>query len=113
MFKAVSLQLGATLLAVALAAMFSGMRGAVSAALGGAACFLPNLLFALRLYLVSKRPDGPYVTAFFVGELVKLATTVGLLAAVLSWYENVHALALFVGLILALKANFFAFLVKT
>lgn len=113
MFKAVSLQVGATLLAVVLAAWFSGARGAVSAALGGAACFLPNLLFALRLHLVSKRPDASYATAFFAGELIKLAATVGFLAAVLLLLEDVQLLALFAGLILALKANFFAFLVKT
>jgi ATP synthase protein I len=112
MFKAVSLQIGATILAAFVAASFSGMRGAVSAALGGAACFLPNLLFALRLRAVSRRSDGSYPTAFFAGELIKLASTVGLLVAVQLVYSDVHWLALFLGLVLTLKANLFAFLVK-
>jgi ATP synthase protein I len=112
MFKAVSLQLGATILAAVVAASFSGMRGAVSAALGGAACFLPNLLFALRLRAVSRRPDASYATAFFVGEIIKIASTVGLLAAVQFVYHDVLWLALFLGLVLTLKANLFAFLVK-
>lgn len=113
MFKAVSLQVGATILAVVLAASFSGVRGAVSAALGGAACFLPNLLFAFRLRAASRRSDGSYSTAFLVGELIKLASTVGLLAAVQLVYRDVQWLALFLGLVLALKANLFAFLVKS
>ena len=112
MFKAVSLQIGATILAALVAASFSGVRGAVSAALGGAACFLPNFLFALRLRAVSRRSDASYPTVFFVGELIKLASTVGLLAAVQFVYRDVQWLALFLGLVLALKANLFAFLVK-
>lgn len=113
MFKAVFLQIGATIVAVLVSALLFGVRGATSAALGGAACFLPNLLFALRLYAVSKRPDASYPTAFLVGEAVKIASTVGLLAAVRLVYEDVHWLALFIGLVVTLKANLFAFLVKT
>ena len=97
MFKAVSLQFGATILAAIVAASFSGMRGAVSAALGGAACFLPNFLFALRLRAVARRPGASYPTAFFAGELIKLASTVGMLAAVQLVYHDVHWLALFLG----------------
>ncbi|MBL8437859.1 MAG: ATP synthase subunit I [Zoogloeaceae bacterium] len=112
MYKAVALQIGATMMAALVAASFAGLRGAVSAALGGAACFLPNFLFAMRLSAVSRRPDASYPTAFFAGELIKLASTVGLLAAVRLVYHDVHWLALFLGLVLALKANLFAFLVK-
>jgi ATP synthase protein I len=112
MLKAVLLQIGATTLAALLAAYMFGTRGVVSAALGGAACFLPNLLFALRLSLASRGPGTSYPAVFFVGEIFKLAASVGLLAAVLFVYDDVHLLALFIGLILALKANLFAFLVK-
>ncbi|NTV09812.1 MAG: ATP synthase subunit I [Zoogloea sp.] len=113
MFKAVFLQFGATILAVLVSALLFGVRGAVSAAWGGAACLLPNLLFALRLHVVSKRQDASYPTAFLVGEIVKIASTVGLLAAVRLVYEDVHWLALFIGLVVTLKANLFAFMVKT
>ena len=113
MYKAVALQIGATMMAALVAASFAGLRGAVSAALGGAACVLPNLLFALRLSLVSKRPAASYPLEFFVGEFFKIASTVGLLATVRLVYPDVHWLALFIGLVVALKANLFAFLVKT
>ena len=113
MIKAVYLQIGATILVALIAGLIIGERGAVSAALGGAACVLPNLLFALRLRAVSKRPAASYPIAFFVGEFLKIASTVGLLATVRLVYPDVHWLALFLGFVVALKANLFAFLVKT
>jgi ATP synthase protein I len=113
MFKMVVLQLGATIAATAIAAVFFGAPGGVSAALGGLACVLPNALFALRLYLAAKRPGGASVTVFVVGEFLKIATIVGLLVLVERFYEGVHWGGLFIGLILALKANLFAFMVKT
>ena len=63
-------------------AVFLGLPGAISAALGGLACVLPNGLFALRLKLLSKRDGTPPVTAFFVGEFIKVVSIVGLLALV-------------------------------
>ncbi|APR02994.1 ATP synthase protein I [Thauera chlorobenzoica] len=53
------------------------------------------------------------MAAFVAGELIKLASIVGLLGLVLVLYPDVHWGALLIGLILALKANLFAFLVKT
>jgi ATP synthase protein I len=113
MFKLVILQIGATIVATAIAAVFFGSRGAVSAALGGLACALPNGLFALRLHLLSKRAGASHVTAFFFGEFVKIASIVGLLVLIGRFYEGVHWGSLVIGLILALKANLFVFLVKT
>ena len=113
MHKAVLLQLGATLLAAAVAAIFLGMRGAVSAACGGLAYALPNGLFALRLAVTSWSGGRATVAAFVGGELFKLASTVGLLALTAMLYGNVHWGAFLAGLALALKASLFAFLVKT
>lgn len=113
MLKMVFLQLGATIAATAIAAVFFGPAGALSAALGGLACVLPSGLFALRLHFVAKRDGSAHVTAFFVGEFLKIASIVGLLVLVGLLYEDVHWGGLFIGLILALKANLFAFLVKT
>jgi ATP synthase protein I len=112
MLKAVYLQIGATILASLIAGLVMGLPGALSAALGGAACVLPNFLFALRLSAVAKRPDASYPLEFFVGEFVKIASTVGLLATVQLVYADVHWLTLFIGFVVALKANLFAFLVK-
>jgi ATP synthase protein I len=50
--------------------------------------------------------------SFFVGELAKIFATVVLLAAAHRFF-NVHWLAMLVGLFVALKANLFAFLLKT
>lgn len=113
MFKMVFLQLGATIVAAALAAVFFGLRGGVSAALGGLSCVLPNAFFALRLHLATRQPGGASVTVFFVGEFLKIAAIVVLLVLIGQLYDNVHWGGIFIGLILALKANLFAFLVKT
>jgi ATP synthase protein I len=112
MYRMVFLQFGATIAATAIAAVFFGLHGALSAALAGLACVVPNALFALRLNLGSKRSGTVSVAAFFVGEFIKVATIVGLLVLVYAVYDDLHWGALFVGLILALKANLFAFLVK-
>ncbi len=113
MLKAVFLQLGATLLATVVSAVFFGSRGAVSAAFGGLACVVPGWVFALRLGILAKRPAGATVAAFVVGEFIKVVSIVGLLALIPLLYPGVHWGAVLIGLILALKANLFAFLVKT
>jgi len=112
MFKTVLLQVGATMLAVLGGGVFAGERGAVSALLGGAAYILPNLVFVVRLKasIASGRASG---TVFFVGEFGKIVATIGILVAVQHYYHDVHWLAMLVGLFAALKANLFAFLVKT
>ncbi|MDR3212458.1 MAG: ATP synthase subunit I [Azoarcus sp.] len=113
MHKAVLLQFGATLLAAAAAAVFLGTRGALSAMCGGLAYTLPNGFFVWRLWVASWREGHATVAPFIAGELIKLVSTVGLLALTAVLYRDVHWGALLVGLVLALKANLFAFLVKT
>ena len=113
MFRAVILQIGATLVAAVIAGLVAGPHGAVSAALGGAACFLPNLLFALRLWVASKKPGGASPAAFFVGEFIKIAATVALLAMAAILYRDLQWLALLAGLIVALKANLLAFIFRS
>ncbi len=113
MRKAVLLQLVATVLAVAIAAALFGMRGAVSAAGGGLACVLPSWMFAVRLAAISRKLGTASVTAFVAGEFFKLVSIVGLLVLVWAIYPQLHWGGMLIGLILALKANLFAFLVKT
>lgn len=113
MHKTVLLQLGATLLAVAVATVFWGMRGSVSALCGGLAYVLPSSFFAWRLFSASCRSGRASVAAFVAGELIKLVSTAGLLVLTAVLYRDVHWGAFLIGLILALKANLFAFLVKT
>lgn len=111
MFKTVLLQVAMTLVVAGLAGLWVGSRGAVSAALGGLAYLLPNLLFVVRLRSAASRGQASAAT-FFVGELVKVLATILILAAAQRFYD-VHWLAMLVGLFAALKANLFAFLLKT
>lgn len=113
MFKAIILQIGATVIVAILAGMLVGASGAVSAALGGAACILPNFLFALRLSVVARRPGANYPANFFLGEFVKIAATVGLLAIAIKGYADMHWLSMLIGLVVALQASFLAFWKKT
>jgi ATP synthase protein I len=113
MRKTVLLQLGATLLGMILAAVFFGARGAFSALCGGLACVLPNGFFVWRLRLACRHGAQATVVSFIAGELVKLALVVGLLALTVVLYRDLHWGALLIGLVLALKANLFAFMVKT
>ncbi|MBX3670386.1 MAG: ATP synthase subunit I [Rhodocyclaceae bacterium] len=113
MYRAIILQVAASVLTAAIAGIFAGLPGAISAALGGAAYYFPNLLFALRLSAKSRRSDASYPAAFFVGEALKLFSAVGLLAAVVHFYSAVVWPALLAGLIVTLQAGFFAFLKKT
>ncbi|MCL2162481.1 MAG: ATP synthase subunit I [Betaproteobacteria bacterium] len=113
MHKAVLLQLAATSIAALVAGALFGPRGFVSAIWGGLAYVLPSILFAWRLSVSSWRGENAKAAAFFVGELVKLLSTIGLLALATVLYKDLHWGAFLVGLVLAVKANLFAFLVKT
>jgi ATP synthase protein I len=113
MFRAILLQVVATALTSLAAGLLAGTRGAVSAALGGVACTLPNFLFALRLKFVASRPGASYPANFFLGELVKIAATIGLLVFVVSEYADLHWPSMLIGLGLALQAGFLAFWKKS
>jgi len=112
MFRAVLLQIVATLVVAVIAGILAGKHGAVSAALGGVAIVLPNSLFALRLFVESRKPGGASPAVFFIGEFMKVAATIVLLAAAASLYRDLHWLALIAGLVVALKANLLALLSK-
>ncbi|MET7014898.1 ATP synthase subunit I [Uliginosibacterium flavum] len=112
MFKLVRLQAYAALIGVFIAALVFGLRGATWAAIGGATCVLPSLLFAWFLTYTTGRRGSAQVTAFFVGEAVKTVLSIGFLVAVGLLIPGAHWGALVMGLIITLQANFFAFLVK-
>ena len=112
MFRAVGFQVAATFVAALLSAAMFGMTGAISAVIGGMACTIPNAIFALRLTLAGRRHPTAYPTAFFVGEFIKVATIVGLLALAAKTVDGLHWGALLIGMVLALKAILFAFWVK-
>lgn len=110
MLKVILLQAALIGLAVTLAGLLVGGSGAFSALIGGLAYLVPNLLFVLRL----KRADAEgrtNVALFFVGELIKVVCTVGILFVAIRFYP-VHWLCLMGGVLAAVKANLFAFLLK-
>jgi ATP synthase protein I len=111
MFRVVLLQM-LTSAAVALAAgLLGGPHAAISALLGGAACWIPNGLFALRLSLARGSPQTS-VAVFFIGEFVKVASTLMLLAAVVWLYKDLVWLAMLVSFIAALKSYVLALFLK-
>ncbi len=114
MLRTVLLQVAATLLVTLIAGWFGGRHAALSAALGGLVCFVPNGLLALRLSITARHNRATAAT-FFVGEAVKVLSMLLLLAAVVKLYGNLVWWALLLGLIAALKSYFVAilFLKKT
>lgn len=111
MFRAVFHQSVATLVVAGLAWFWVGQQGAVSVGLGGAAVVIPNLLFALSLWAAA-RSGRTSVAGFFVGEFIKVAATLALLVIVAGAYRDLHWLALLAGVVVALKANLLAILIK-
>jgi len=102
----------ASLLAAAISAALFGLEGGYSALAGGLAVALPNAFFAFRLAAQRSRDPAAYPAAFFVGEFIKVAATVGLMALAAATINGLHWGALIIGLVLALKANLFALLVR-
>ena len=108
MFRVVLLQ-GIAALLVALAAWaLGGEAAAWSALAGGAACVVPNGLFALRLYAAARRPQGTSAATFFLGEFIKVASTVALLALVVWAYRDLVWLAMIAAVIVTLKSYLIA-----
>ncbi|MDR0441365.1 MAG: ATP synthase subunit I [Candidatus Accumulibacter sp.] len=107
MFKVIFAQTIAVALASVLGGLIAGSRGGISSALGGAACVLPNLLFALYLKLVVHRSGEKFRSSFMMGELVKLLLIAGLLFIIARKYDDLHMPSLLIGLVLATQALFF------
>ena len=111
MFKTLLLQAVVILAVAAIAGLLAGSVGALSALVGGASYFLPNLLFVLRLRmaLAAKRAGA---VGFLIGEAVKLSAVVALLLLLPRMME-VNWPALIAGLFVVLFVNLFALLLKT
>jgi ATP synthase protein I len=77
---------------------------AVSAFIGGTCIVLPNLLFAIRLSANRGRSSDSYPTVFFVGELVKLLATIGLMAIAAVYVVWLVWPAMIAGIVLAANA---------
>ena len=110
MFKTVGIQAAATLIAALAAWWWISSVVAVSVLLGGAAAVIPNGLFALRLTVHHNKSAESYPAVFYVGEFVKLGFTIAAVVAAYRWIPDAVGAGLLAGLIIALKAPLFAFL---
>ncbi len=104
MLRIVSLQLMATVVAGACAALLGGWPAMFSAVLGGLCCVVPNGLFALRLFANAQRLSAADPMTFFIGEFIKIALTITLLGLIAWLYRDLNWLALICGFIVALKS---------
>ena len=112
MFRVVFLQSLATVVVSLVAGLLAGSHAAISALLGGAACVIPNGLFALKLTAAARRPQGSSPAVFLAGEFVKIVATLGLLALVVAIYKDLVWPALIVSIIVVLKSYLLALLVR-
>jgi len=112
LLRVVAWQAGLSVLLAAGWGLLRGGHGAVSAFIGGAICFLPSGLFALRLLLAQSRQDG-YVFAFFAGEAIKILLSIALFAGVAVYYKNADWLALIVTYIAVLQVYVFGLLMAS
>jgi ATP synthase protein I len=107
--KAVALQWAVVLLLAGIAWIGFGWRGAQSLLLGGVAVALPNALLALWLTLRLYRSGPVGAVSMLAGEMMKLGMTVALLVIVVGALKSgVAWLALIVGVVAALKAQWLA-----
>lgn len=106
MARIVLLQLAAALVVAVLAGLIGGISLALSALSGGLCCALPNAFFALRLTMSARKPGGANPMSFFIGEFIKIALTIALMAAVVYWYRDVNWPAFLIAFIVVLKSYF-------
>jgi len=109
MVRIIGLQVVATALVAALSWIVSGRAAAVSAVLGGAACFVPNALFALRLSWAARTPGRSGPMTFLVGEFVKLGLTIALLVGMARGVPHLVWPAAIVAIIVCLKSYLLVF----
>jgi len=108
MYRLIFLQAIAAVFVALLAWAVGGAAAGWSALAGGAACVVPNGLFALRLAAAARRPQGTSAATFFVGEFVKVASTLALLALLVWAYRDLVWLAMIIAVIVTLKSYFIA-----
>ena len=84
--------------------LVGGAAAGLSSLAGSAAYFLPNSIFALRLWVATYRPSGASPELFLIGEILKVGAAAGLLWLIARWGgEQVEWLSVLVGLIATLK----------
>lgn len=107
--KTIALQWVVILVFTGVAWAMAGTRGAQSLLVGGVAVAVPNALLALWLTLRLYRVGAVGVASMLAGELLKLGMTITLLVVVVvALKPHISWLALIVGVVAALKAQWLA-----
>jgi ATP synthase protein I len=109
--KIISYQILLIVIMTAGFALEGGRSHALSAALGGAAAFIPNLYFALRVYRSAGQEARKIVRSFYAGESGKLLLT-GALFYMIFQLPNIEILPLLAVYIAALSVFWFALLMR-
>lgn len=104
--RVVGAQIALTLCSILVCALLSHQRAnaALSALLGGLACWVPSALFALQL----RRRGRESVGAWMLAEGIKLGLTIAMFIAIAVLYKQVRWLPLLVTYVLALKTYWLA-----
>ncbi|WP_338846450.1 ATP synthase subunit I [Massilia sp. W12] len=103
MLRLILAQIATSAVAAVIAAVLGGWPAVISLLLGAAICILPNALFALRLFVnVRRGTANPF--SVLIGELIKIALTVAMLATVAWLYHGINWLALIAGMVVAMKS---------
>lgn len=109
--KIISYQILVIIIMTAGFALEGGKPYALSAALGGAAAFIPNLYFALRVYRSAGQEARKIVRSFYAGESGKLLLT-GALFYMIFQLPNIEILPLLAVYMAALSVFWFALLMR-
>ena len=86
-------------------AIFFGLKNAVDFSLGFLTLFIPNAIFAFKLFFVNKS----FVNAetkllfFYFGELIKLIFVLALMIVFSNLYQSLHWLTYLFGIFVSLK----------
>lgn len=109
--KILSYQILIILIITVFFAFTKGWQQGLSSGLGGAAAFVPNLYFALRVYRSSGKPAREILNTFYVGESGKLLLTAALFIMIFK-VPNIEIIPLLVGYTAALSVFWFALLMR-
>jgi ATP synthase protein I len=106
-FKVVAAQMVVSLVAALICWQFLSQPGdaARSALLGGAICWVPGALFALRLRGVGHQQS---ILGLMVGEAIKMGVTVTMFVVIAEFVPSVHWLPLLLTYLVALKTYWVA-----
>lgn len=88
-----------------------GWQRALFSVLGGAAAFIPNLYFALRVYRSAGQEARKIVGSFYAGESGKLLLTAALFMMIFQ-IPNIEIIPLLTGYVTALSVFWFALLMR-